>query len=61
MKSELKREWKPLSQARLKAIIEDTVQDNPAGDHCNAEIYRLAMEVAQARKEARKNGKKVTA
>lgn len=50
-------EWKPISLARLKEIIFDTAKDNPDGDYCADEVYRLAREVQKLRSEKRKRRK----
>lgn len=46
------REWCPLSDERLEAVLDDTGSDHPAGDYCAAEVYALAREVRALREAA---------
>ena len=43
------RPWKPLPKKDLARIIADTERDNPQGDHCDDDVYRLAREVEALR------------
>lgn len=43
------RTWTPLPTKTLNVIIADTELDNPRGEHCPDDVYRLAREVEALR------------
>lgn len=43
--------WKPLSKKQLAEIIADTGMDNPVGIYSADDVYRMAMELAERRRE----------